>query len=130
MAEPKNKKPVGRPLKNPDPAEFGRTAARYFAGCDEAEKPYTMAGLASALGMSRSALCEYGHKEGFGDTVKAAREKVHEQIEGLLYSGSGCTGAIFSLKNNFGWKDRHEVDVGMDADLAALMLGARARGRK
>lgn len=69
----------------------------------------TMAGLAKALGMSRQALLGYKEKDEFLVTIKRARLEVEEALEEALY-GTGVAGVIFNLKNNFGWKDKQEVE--------------------
>ena len=71
---------------------------------------YTMSGLARRLGMSRQALIDYTNKDEFLDTIKEFRDLVHENVEERLMSGVAQTGAIFNLKNNFGWKDKSEVE--------------------
>lgn len=73
-------------------------------------EPYTMSGLAYAIGMDRRTLLEYGKKEQFSLTIKRAREKVHLDVERRLMEGNS-TGAIFNLKNNFDWKDKTEQDI-------------------
>jgi len=126
MATPKN--PVGRPLAFKSVKELQDKIDEYFAYCDNRIKsvfvkelgdnisvahpaPYTMSGLARALGISRDTLAEYSKKDQFSDTIKAAREKVHEDIETRLMETSNQSGAIFNLKNNFGWKDRTQNDI-------------------
>lgn len=79
--------------------------------------PYTVTGLALSLNTSRQTLLEYeGEVEGrekkdprYADTIKNAKLKVHNFVEQVLYTPTP-TGAIFNLKNNFGWKDKTEVD--------------------
>ena len=44
----------------------------------------------------------------FSDTIKKAKLKIYADTENSLYSRSS-TGAIFSLKNNYGWQDKKEV---------------------
>ena len=73
------------------------------------QKPYTMSGLARSLGIDRKTLLNYSKKAAFFPTIEAARERVHEFAESQLYSRN-ATGAAFSLKNNFDWKDKSEVD--------------------
>lgn len=73
------------------------------------QKPYTVSGLARAIGLTRQGLIEYGRKEKFSDTVEDAKERCHEFAESQLY-GRSATGAAFSLKNNWNWRDRQEVD--------------------
>lgn len=69
----------------------------------------TMTGLARSIGLTRQSLCNYAEKSEFLDTIKEARSIVAEALEQKLY-GSAVTGVIFNLKNNFGWKDKHEID--------------------
>lgn len=125
MSEEKN--PVGRPLTYKTVDDLQKAIDEYFEYCDNRIKqihtkegetvaithpaPYTMSGLARALGLSRQALSEYSHKEQFGDTIKAARDRVQEDIETRLMETSNQSGAIFNLKNNFGWKDKTESEI-------------------
>lgn len=77
--------------------------------------PYTVTGLALALDTTRETLLEYEGEvegreksEGYADTIKAAKLKCQNFTELSLY-GTSPTGPIFSLKNNYGWKDQSEV---------------------
>lgn len=74
------------------------------------QKPYTITGLALALGTSRETLLEYEERPDFVDTIKDAKLKCQYFTEQYLYTGKNATGAIFSLKNNYGWVDKSEVD--------------------
>lgn len=82
--------------------------------------PYTITGLALALGTTRETLIDYeeGKHDGkdedaedleFSDTVKRAKIKVQNYAELALFSGAPA-GPIFNLKNNHGWKDRTEQE--------------------
>lgn len=76
--------------------------------------PYTMAGLARAIGLSRQALLAYKKRKDengkdFIVTIKAARVRVQEDVEMRLME-SAATGAIFNLKNNFGYQDKREEE--------------------
>lgn len=83
-------------------------------------KPYTLTGLAVYLDCSRDTLYNYEKEKhddldeelskGFSDTIKKAKEKIYAYAEEFLYSGKNPTGAIFNLKNNWGWQDKTEVD--------------------
>lgn len=73
------------------------------------QKPYTMSGLARHMGIDRRTLLNYSNMEQFFHTVEGARERVHEFAESQLY-GRAAAGAQFVLKNNFEWRDRHEID--------------------
>lgn len=139
MPKPKSDNPVGRPLKYKTVAELQKAIDEYFAYCDnrtisvyikeagdniEISKPapYTMSGLARALGLSRQALSEYNGREQFGDAIKASRDRVQEDIETRLMETSNQSGAIFNLKNNFGWKDKTETDLTSGGETLAPIL--------
>lgn len=118
---------VGRPLKFQTVKELQAAIDEYFEYCDNRinkvysaksdgviefidPAPYTMSGLARHIGLSRQALIDYTNRDEFLDTIKAAREKVHEDVETRLMEKQ-ATGAIFNLKNNFGWKDQTQQDI-------------------
>jgi len=108
--------PAGRPPKYNSVEELQEVIESYFSELvmeidgKIISKPRTMSGLARALGMSRQALCDYSHKDEFLDALKEARQRVEEDVETRLMSGVAATGCIFNLKNNFGWRDKTEMD--------------------
>lgn len=128
MAEPKNR--VGQPLKIKTLKELQEKIEDYFAYCDNRIKqihtkegteiainhpaPYTMSGLARSLGIDRDTLLNYSKREEYFGTIKEARAKVAEDVETRLMETSNQAGAIFNLKNNFGWKDKTEQDLKVD----------------
>jgi hypothetical protein len=77
------------------------------------QKPYTITGLALALGLnSRQALLNYQGREEFNDTVTRAKAKVEEYAESRLFDKDGANGAKFSLANNFrDWRDKQDVEL-------------------
>ena len=101
--------PAGRPLKYDDVDKLEEDIKGYFSIKDAEEKPYTMSGLAYHLGMDRRTLLNYSKKEEFFPTIKKAMDRVEMWWEENLH-GNSVTGTIFNLKNNFGWKDKSEVD--------------------
>ena len=102
--------PVGRPPKFASVDDMQNAIDSYFAECRVEDKPCTMSGLAYALDLSRQALLDYANKDEFLDAIKRARQKVEIDVERRLMSGSAVAGAIFNLKNNFGWRDKTEVE--------------------
>lgn len=117
---------TGRPVKFKTVDELQAAIDEYFLNCDlnikeihvkdgepygvSDPEPYTMAGLAYAVGLSRQGLMEYKAKsDGFSDAIKKARHRVEADVERRLMRGAGV-GAIFNLKNNFGWRDKSEID--------------------
>ena len=103
---------VGRPKLFKTPEELEEKINTYFYQCKEEERPYTMSGLAFALGIDRKTLINYGKDEEFFHTIKRARDFVEQYVEERLLTQSGVTtGVIFNLKNNFDWKDKQEIDA-------------------
>lgn len=130
---------VGRPLKFASVEELEQKIAAYFDSCSEEvwveiedeegnstwnpildrhgaikvrqTKPYTVAGLASFLGCDRRTLINYGEREEFFPTIKAAKVKIEAYVEELLLSGVPAAGPIFNLKNNYDWNDKQDVSL-------------------
>jgi hypothetical protein len=74
------------------------------------QKPYTMAGLAAALGIDRKTLRSYKQKPEFLPSIEAAKNRCESFWEGMLASPYS-NGAKFNLTNNYDeWSDRHELD--------------------
>ena len=89
------------------------------------QQPYTITGLALALGTTRETLIDYenGNRDNkpddenfdedvelFSDTIKKAKLRCEQFNEAQLFSTSPA-GTIFNLKNNYGWKDKTETDL-------------------
>lgn len=103
---------TGRPLKYTSVKAMQKDIDKYFAECDENKKPYTVSGLAYALGTNRQTLLNYEEKEEFFDTIKKAKAKIEVFNEEQLYNKDvPTTGIIFNLKNNYGWKDKQEIEA-------------------
>ncbi len=121
---------LGRPPKYETPEEMQHIIDLYYLACrvhqtDNAELLIdlsdddlltvndiedvvpSISGLAYTLGMSTEAFRNYGEKDDFLATVKRAKQRVEMSLEQRL-AGNAVTGSIFSLKNNFGWKDKTE----------------------
>ena len=110
---------AGRPLKYNNVEDMQKDIDKYFAECDENKKPYTVSGLAYALGTNRQTLINYEDKDGFFDTIKKAKAKIERFNEELLYNKDvSTTGVIFNLKNNYGWKDKQEIEANVNSDIS------------
>lgn len=82
----------------------------------------TITGLAVFLDTSRETLLDYENelhknkdmpkeiRHGFSDAIKKAKLRIYDATEQQLYRGKP-TGAIFSLKNNYGWVDKTQVET-------------------
>jgi hypothetical protein len=60
--------------------------------------------------MTTESLRNYGTQDEFSATVKRAKQRVEMAVEKKLHSPA-CTGSIFWLKNNAGWKDKSETEL-------------------
>lgn len=101
---------VGRPLKYKNKEEIDQAIKAYFDRCEESGKPLTMSGLAVWLDMDRRSLVNYGNREEFFPSIKRARAMIEASTEErMLMNELNVTGAIFSLKNNYGWVDKQEI---------------------
>ncbi len=128
--------PVGRPPKYTSAEEMQRLVELYYLACrvhqtensellvgldddelliiNDIEDTYpSISGLAYLLNMTTECLRTYADKEEFSATVKRAKQRVEMSLEQRL-AGNAVTGSIFSLKNNFGWKDKTEQDIKLD----------------
>lgn len=104
----------GRPPKYKTKEEIQVLIDNYFKQCDLNNEPYTVTGLALSLDMSRQDLINYSKKDEFVDTIKKAKMRVENYLEKRLIKDSSCTGIIFNLKNNYGWRDKQEnINVGV-----------------
>lgn len=125
----------GRPLKFETVEKLDQAIAAYFDMCDPhqetrlvesgvnnkgetiflerkvmtEQQPYTVSGLARTLGIDRDTLVNYRKRDKYFGSIDAAYTRCHEYAESQLY-GRAATGAAFSLKNNWGWRDRQEID--------------------
>lgn len=82
-------------------------------------KPFTVTGLAVALDTTRDVILDYENKPEnaeFSNTIKKAKQMIQQYAEDYLFNGKNPTGAIFNLKNNWGWVDRRETDLTTKGD--------------
>lgn len=115
---------TGRPRKYKTEAELVKAIDGYFDACDSRIKtfvdkdgnettalvpePYTMSGLAYAIGLDRWQLVEYAKHDAFYPTIANSRGRVERDMERRLYETPNQAGIIFGLKN-YGWRDTQEV---------------------
>lgn len=121
--------PVGQPRTIPTVEILNYKIDKYFESCLKRDwveklnpvtkemyieeevkqiKPYTITGLAIALGfLSREALLYYEtiDQEYLG-AVKKAKMRCQGYAEEQLYRPQQVAGVIFNLKNNYGWQDK------------------------
>jgi hypothetical protein len=101
----------GRPLLYKNNKALKSKVDDYFKQCNTLRDLPTITELAVYLGTSRETLREYKARPEFVDTIKEAMAKCEAALEKrALLGGLNATMAIFSLKNNYGWIDKQEVD--------------------
>lgn len=111
----------GRP-KAYEPEELTNAIVEYFRYMDmenkerkengEKQRPFTISGLCNYLDIHMDTWCEYAKKQEYSDSIKKAKKYVEQHIEeGLLNGTLNPIGAIFNLKNNFGWVDKIDVNT-------------------
>ncbi len=110
MAKTKPKK-IGRPVKWETPEAVQEVIDKYFIDCKADERHPTVTGLALELDLTRQGLINYEAKGDFLDTIKKAKQRVQIAVEETLMGGRAPVGAIFNLKNNFGWVDKTETAI-------------------
>jgi hypothetical protein len=126
MSDTKN--PGGKPLMYKTVEGLQAAIDEYFTFCDNRLKqiytkeggepigisnpePYTMSGLAYALGMDRRTLLDYSKRDEYLPTIKRARARIEQDVERRLNDKDTFTpGLIFNAKNNFGWNDKSQVE--------------------
>ncbi|EJT6169398.1 terminase small subunit [Clostridium perfringens] len=112
----------GRPLKFKSPEELQSKIDAYYEWAKENKKHITITGLAWFLDTNRQTLLRYEEedsellksvsedvRQAFRDTVKRAKARVEMEYEESLYNKNSAVGAIFTLKNNYGYVDKQEV---------------------
>jgi hypothetical protein len=120
--------PTNKVRKFESPAEILLYAEEYFAKQNDTQKPFTLPGLARALGFSRrDTLLDYRKKEEyaeFHEAMHAVCMRVEEWTAEKLYDkGVNVSGPIFALKNQ-GWGDEKDkkphVAITIEGVAAAL----------
>lgn len=143
----------GRPNKYQNVEELQVLIDKYFADCWEKRiikdnkgnvlfdadgqplfesvqvKPYTISGLAVALDTTRALLLDYQDKAEFSYAITHAKSRIQAYAEETLYTIKNPAGVMFSLKNNYKWKDKHEIEQSITIDTAGAISAARERAK-
>ena len=129
-----------RPLKFESVEKLQKEIEGYYKWAKENDMKITVSGLSWWLDTSRQTLLNYENakennwlrrlsdkeKKGYVDTIKRAKRFIEMNYENSLFDRSSTPGAIFSLKNNYGWKDQQEVvTTSKDKELNEEELNAK-----
>ncbi len=102
---------IGRPLKYKTDKKILDKAEEFFKECDDKKDPYTITGLAIALGTTRKTLMEWQRDARFSNTIKEIKSRVEYYVEKSVAKGTIAPAVgIFMLKN-FGWVDKIDQTI-------------------
>ena len=91
---------------------IGKDGEEYYRDVVQQIKPFTMTGLSVWLEVSKNLLKPLGERGAdFRAVIDYARKRCENFAEEHLFSGKNATGAIFSLKNCYGWHDTHKQEI-------------------
>ena len=105
-----------------NPKQVEKRIYEYFQICSDNDMKPSMAGMALAIGVSRSTLWEWSvgniRSSTHLDTIKKAVQMLDAQMVDYMQNGKiNPVSGIFLMKNNFGYKDQQEVVVTPQAPL-------------
>lgn len=112
-----------KPGKYENAKQMQKIIDKYFEECEESGEIPTVTGLAYVLDMSRQDLLNYenclenGRLKSLDDsvkveivcTIKRAKKYIESCYEKALFTNGKTIGAIFTLKNNYNWVDKQEI---------------------
>lgn len=118
---------MGRPPIYNNCLDMDAACELYFEQCDEKAEPYTIPGLAYALGFcDKETLGEYGARPDFSRVVKGARLRIESQrAVAVVSTEKNPAGKIFDLKANFGWRDTFPEDRAPGGIAIQVLVGGR-----
>ena len=108
--------PLPRRFETPD--DLQKAIDKYFKTYEENGRPLTLSGLAVFCGCNRDTILTYasGTYDVDGVDYSGALKKAmafieQDKSEKALTGVYNTVFSIFDLKNNHGWRDRHETDI-------------------
>lgn len=113
-----------KPAKYNNAAEMQVIIDEYFKDCEESGEVASVTGLAYVLDLTRQGILDYENcvetgklkslddsvKVEISDSIKRAKKYIESRYEQTLYSPGKTVGAIFTLKNNYKWVDKQEIE--------------------
>lgn len=119
-----NTKRIGRPFKFTDPDKLDMQIEEFFNNCKDNKIIPTVTGLAVYLDTDRLTLLNYENcldnpayeeldydvKVHLINSIKRAKQRVESEYEQALFNKNSAVGAIFTLKNNYKWVDKQEIE--------------------
>ena len=123
---------MAKPRLFQDAKKLEEAIEEYFSSTNARNAPLTVTGLANALGTNRMTLLnlekEDHYAEEFKSLISLAKSRIGQQTEeGLLSGRYNAAGCIFTLKNNWGYKDKTEQEVSVVHSIADSLESRRRR---
>lgn len=87
-------------------------------------------GLALHLGVTRKTLANYAKTDRVGHILDMAKLRCENLLEERMIQGVPPTGMIFTLKNNYGWIDKSEIDQNIKGTVSLSALFDKAQQAK
>lgn len=94
------------------PEELEQRISEYLIGCKKESRPLTVSGLATYLGLTTKTLRNYEKNypgTEYAEIISIAKQMIETYTEESLFDNRSCSGAKFSLQNNFGWAEKQDV---------------------
>lgn len=119
-----SKNKANKPLKFKSPEQLESKIQEYYQWAKDNDKHITMSGLAWYLDTNRQTLLNYENslenewlksvddevKVLYVDSIKKAKQRIEMEYEEGLYNKNSVVGTIFTLKNNYNWVDKQEIE--------------------
>ncbi len=112
------------------PSTLQRRCDEYFDSVKKKKGTASITGLALHLGCTRKNISDYIKTDAYGKILEKAKLQCENILEEKMINGTPPTGIIFILKNNYGWKDKVEVDQTINGTISLATLFDRASQAK
>ena len=122
---PPMRNPVGKPPRYKTEEALFAKCEEYFCLCDEKKRFYTVVALALYLGFTgRMALFAMLKRRKYVATIRQMLSKIEAQRSEMLINpdNRNSRGSIFDLQNNFGWRDRQDINVSGTVDTRMAVI--------
>jgi len=124
-----------KPLKYKSAEQVQELIDGYFTDCDANNKPYTITGLAYALGTCRKVLLDYQYQEQkhidskiadkISDAITRAKQRCEVYANEALYDKCKARGAERDLAVNYAWRTD---DDGNNTQVRVVFEGGTTSG--
>ncbi|MEM9627804.1 MAG: terminase small subunit [Pseudomonadota bacterium] len=114
------------------PDELNELVDGYFEKCADSGSRGSMVGLANHLAVPTRTLRDYRDREGFGEVLEFAKQRIEaDRIDMLFRKDVPTAGVIFDLVNNFGWhntmRNEHSGPKGSPVPIGSAQMPAGLR---